>query len=147
MKNNIATLIVIVMLAVFALPAKAQFNQYHGAVAPQASFQSTSAMRGSGSAYRSNPVVSSYGTAVYTPSTGTYRARKADLNGDGFDDETGEPVNPNPWGDQIVDNTDPNGPGQPIGDALLPLMLCALAYLIFRTRKRAKGERANGLPE
>ena len=144
MKNNIATLIVIVMLAVFALPAKAQFNQYHGAVAPQASFQSTSTMRGSGSAYRSNPVVSSYGTAVYTPSTGTYRARKADLDGDGYDDETGEPA-VNPWGDQTVNNTDPNGPGQPIGDAVLPLMLCALAYLIVRaTRKRAKGERANG---
>lgn len=140
MKQNLAIIAIIVVAAVMALPAAAQqFKTFGGAVAPQASFQSTSTMRGSGSAYRSNPVVSSYGTAVYTPSTGTYRARKADLDGDGYDDETGEPA-VNPWGDQTVNNTDPNGPGQPIGDAMLPLMLCALAYLIVRaTRKRAKG--------
>lgn len=136
MKNNIATLIVIVMLAVFALPAKAQFNQYHGAVAPQASFQSTSTMVRTGSAYSSNPMLNSNGTAVYNGAAyGPHKAKK-----DGYGD--------NPWGtgESEQSGTDHNmqDPGQPIGDAVLPLMLCALAYLIFRARKRAKGERANG---
>ncbi len=124
MKNNIATLIVIVMLAVFALPAKAQqFNTFGGAVAPQASFQSTSTMQGSGSAYSSNPMINSDGTASYEGAS--YSPAQA-------------PSGPNKakqgWTIE----------GTPIGDAVLPLMLCALAYLIFRTRKRAKGERANG---
>lgn len=129
MKNNIATLIVIVMLAVFALPAKAQFNQYHGAVAPQASFQSTSTMVGTGSAYSSNPMLNSNGTAVYNGTS--YGPHKAKMEDDPFGGET------------INDVTKPTQPGTPIGDAVLPLMLCALAYLIFRTRKRAKDERAN----
>lgn len=125
MKNNIATLIVIVMLAVFALPAKAQqFNTFGGAVAPQASFQSTSTMQGSGSAYSSNPMINSDGTASYEGAS--YSPAQA-------------PSGPNKakqgWTIE----------GTPIGDALLPLMLCALAYLIVRaTRKRAKDERANG---
>lgn len=125
MKNNIATLIVIVMLAVFALPAKAQqFNTFGGAVAPQASFQSTSTMQGSGSAYSSNPMINSDGTASYEGAS--YSPAQA-------------PSGPNKakqgWTIE----------GTPLGDAVLPLMLCALAYLIVRaTRKRAKGERANG---
>ncbi len=126
MKNNIATLIVIVMLAVFALPAKAQqFNTFGGAVAPQASFQSTSTMQGSGSAYSSNPMINSDGTASYEGAS--YSPAQA-------------PSGPNKakqgWTIE----------GTPIGDAVLPLMLCALAYLIVRaTRKRAKGERVTGI--
>ena len=121
MKNNIATLIVIVMLAVFALPAKAQqFNTFNRAVAPQASFQSTSTMVGTGSAYSSNPMLNSDGTATYngavasTPSDGPYKAKKA--------------IDPSE--DAWV----------PIGDAVLPLMLCVCAYLIYmyyRRRRRA----------
>ena len=123
MKNNIATLIVIVMLAVFALPAKAQqFNQYHGAVAPQASFQSTSTMVGTGSSYSSNPMLNDDGTATYNGAS--YSPAEA-------------PSGPKKVGGHAQEGT-------PIGDAVLPLMLCALAYLIFRTRKRAKGEKANG---
>ena len=130
MKNNIATLIVIVMLAVFALPAKAQqFNTFGGAVAPQASFQSTSTMRGSGSAYSSNPMINTNGTAVYNGAAASYGPHRAKK-----DDDEDEPA-------VIVT---PEGK-QPLGDAVLPLMLCALAYLIVRaTRKRAKGERTNG---
>jgi hypothetical protein len=122
MKNNIATLIVIVMLAVFALPAKAQqFNTFGGAVAPQASFQSTSTMVGTGSAYSSNPMLNDDGTATYNGAS--YSPAEA-------------PSGPKKVGGHAQEGT-------PIGDAVLPLMLCALAYLIFRARKRAKGERAN----
>ena len=128
MKNNIATLIVIVMLAVFALPAKAQFNQYHGAVAPQASFQSTSTMVGTGSAYSSNPMLNDDGTASYNGAS--YGPHRAKMDGPGVPTTPGQGSKENQF---------------PIGDAVLPLMLCALAYLIVcATRKRAKGERANG---
>ncbi len=128
MKNNIATLIVIVMLAVFALPAKAQqFNTFNGAVAPQASFQSTSTMRGTGSAYSSNPMLNDDGTASYNGAS--YGPHRAKMDGPGVPTTPGQGSEENQF---------------PIGDALLPLMLCALAYLIFRARKRAKGERANG---
>ena len=134
MKQNLAIIAIIVVAAVMALPAAAQqFNSFGGAVAPQASFQSTSTMRGSGSSYSSNPMISSYGTAVYNGAAASYgpHRMKKDEGDELFEDE------------EIQDNL--KEPGQPIGDAVLPLMLCALAYLIVRaTRKRAKGERANG---
>ena len=135
MKQNLAIIAIIVVAAVMALPAAAQqFNTFGGAVAPQASFQSTSTMRGSGSSYSSNPMINRNGTAVYNgaaASYGPHRMKKDD--GDPFAED-----------DDINQTTqNPQQPGTPIGDAVLPLMLCALAYLIFRTRKRAKGERAN----
>lgn len=114
MKNNIATLIVIVMLAVFALPAKAQFNQYHGAVAPQASFQSTSTMVGTGSSYSSYPMLNDDGTATYNGAS--YSPAEA-------------PSGPKKVGGHAQE-------GMPIGDAVLPLTLFAGAYLIMRAARR-----------
>ena len=128
MKQNLAIIAIIVVAAVIALPAAAQqFNTFGGAVAPQASFQSTSTMVGTGSAYSSNPMLNSDGTATYNGAvaSGPNKAKK-----DGI------------WDSGTLPDKPYDGP---IGDAVLPLMLCALAYLIVRaTRKRAKGERANG---
>ena len=124
MKQNLAIIAIIVVAAVMALPAAAQqFNTFGGAVAPQASFQSTSTMRGTGSSYSSNPMINSNGTAVYNgaAASGPNRAKKDD-----------------PFGGQDISGTgNPQQPGTPIGDAVLPLMLCVCAYLIVRaTRKR-----------
>ena len=135
---------VIGLLLWMALPTTAQPQTFNGATAPQATFQSTNTMMGSGSRYASQPRLSTRGQAIYstmgTPS-GPRRAKKADLDGDGFDDETGAPVNPNPWGtgegQQTVDNTDPNSPGTPIGDAVLPLtLMCMLAAGVVYLRRR-----------
>ena len=42
-------------------------------------------------------------------------------------------------GETAGDVTNPLEPGTPIGDAMWPLMVCALAYLIIRVgRKRAR---------
>lgn len=98
-------------------------------MAQQLEWQSTSSMQTSGSAY--TPQVTAVGaTEVSSMATTTesYSPAKAPGMRKGFD---------------IGGDTQP-GPS-PIGDALIPLMLCACAYFIIRARKRAnKGERANG---
>ena len=86
-------------------------------------FRSTSAMQGSGSVYSANPTVSADGSA-YSPIS-------SDMPNRGLRKTGTLPNEPDEKDDQ--DNT-------PIGDAVLPLMLMALAYLgmrVFRARKRA----------
>lgn len=108
----------IMVVALMALPAMAQ------------EWQSTSAMQGSGSAYSAQvtavgaPEVTYMATTTTsTPNNGPRRAKK---------DEN------DPWGtNQQDDNQDE---GYPIGDAVLPLLLLACAYLgmrVFLKRKRA----------
>ena len=109
--------------------------------APSMDFHSTSVLPASGSAYTATPMIGENGAAA-TPS---YAApgrighiRKLDANGNGIeDDEEGgeEPGNAGTPG-QTVDPKDQ----LPLGDAVWPLMLMALAYLgvrVFRARKRA----------
>ena len=108
----------IMVVALVALPAMAQ------------DWQSTSTMQGSGSAYSSQ--VTAVGAVTVTDmatttssSSGPRRAKKGD------DDD--------PWGT----NTDPgitNDDSTPVGDAVLPLLLLACAYLgmrVFLNRKHA----------
>jgi len=95
-------------------------------------FRSTSAMQTSGSAYSANPTLEGNGTASYGGSVNPKNRglRKADNNHDGYDDETGLPVTSGTGGSQ-----------QPIGDAVLPLLLFACAYLgwsLFFRRRRAE---------
>lgn len=95
-----------------------------GASAPSATFQSTSSMPGSGSEYSSNPTLNADGTAAYqgeanSSSKTNYqprRAKKGDENNPGITEE---------------DN--------PIGDAVLPLLLMSLAFgmFIYFRRKRS----------
>ena len=127
MKRNI---MMIVMAVALALPAVAVDYGYKSqyAVMPPASFQSTSTMAGSGSAYTSNPILGNDGTATYENSSGPNRrgAKK-----DGPDIEIVVPP--------IVYIPDPEAL-VPIGDAALPLLLLACAYLcgrVFLKRKRA----------
>ena len=95
-------------------------------------FRSTSAMQTSGSVYSANPTLEGNGTASYGGSVNPKNRglRKADNNHDGYDDETGLPVTSGTGGSQ-----------QPLGDAVLPLLLFACAYLgwsLFFRRRRAE---------
>lgn len=127
MKRNI---VMIVMAAALALPTMAvEFGAaYPYGTAPQVSFQSTSTMSGSGSAYSSNPTLGDDGTATYGGSSspsGPRRAKRED----------------NPFGDQTIEGTgNPQEPGTPIGDAALPLMLLACAYLIMRVARKMRSK-------
>ena len=101
-------------------PSANMTQHYDGyqAAAPAAAFQSTSTLAGSGSAYSAMPMLGSDGTATY----------------DGAE-APGAPSGPRRVGPPTPED-DPT----PVGDAALPLMLLALAYLIWcaaRRRSRA----------
>lgn len=94
-----------------------------GASAPSATFQSTSSMSGSGSEYSSNPTLNADGTAAYqgeanSSSKTNHQPRRAKK------DET------NP---EITDGDNP------IGDAVIPLLLLVLAYAGYKVRVRREG--------
>ena len=125
MKRNIS---IIVMVAAFALPTMAQPFGNQPVTQPTAVFQSTSVMQGSGSAYSANPILNSDGTAAYSGSSSSTVSgpRRAKMD---------DPAPSNPFGGQTIGNVgNPNEPGTPIGDALIPLMLFACAYFIWRRR-------------
>lgn len=116
-------------VALMALPIMAQSFRTTQAEQPNAAFHSTSVMVGSGSQYSANPMLNADGTASYngaaasTPSS-PYRAKK-------------EGTTPNP-GDPSAGDQD-NTP-TPIGDAVLPLMLCAAVFcgfIAFRRKRSA----------
>ena len=116
-------MMILMAVALIALPTMAQ----------QKEWQSTSAMQTSGSNY--TPQVNAIGAEgayqmATTTTTNTYspgRAHRAKKEGE-----------ENPWG-QNQDGGDKDQ-GSPIGDAMLPLMLCALAFggvIAFRRRREA----------
>jgi len=105
-------------------------QQAFGASAPSAAFQSTSTMSGSGSTYSANPELNADGSATYegasyAPAKSIRRPGGVRKDGDGDEDES------NP-GKTNYDN--------PLGDAVLPLMLLLCAYAGYkkvRARKEA----------
>lgn len=106
---------IIVAMALYALPTTAQ------------DWKSTSTLRGAGS--NLTPQVTavgaySVGEMATTTASGPRKAKQEDAE--------------SLWGGQTVGETvsDPTQPGSPLGDAVLPLMLCAGAYLIIRARRR-----------
>ena len=112
----------ILAAALVALPALAQTFGANQAEQPNAAFQSTSTMTGSGSSYSANPTLNADGTASYngetsSPSKGPSKAKKWD-------------------GDELPDY--PND--GPLGDVLLPLLFMSLAFCgyIYLRRKRSE---------
>lgn len=111
-------------VALLALPATAQnFGTPAAAVGeqkvPNAAFQSTSAMTGSGSQYSANPTLNENGTATYEGAS--YSPAKAPAVGP---KKVG--------GGQTLEG--------PLGDAVLPLMLCAAVFcgfIAFRRKRSA----------
>lgn len=107
----------ILAAALMVLPALAQTFGANPTEQPNAAFQSTSTMTGSGSSYSANPTLNADGTATYenaTPSnmstgSGPRRTRPTDHG------------------------------NQPIGDAVLPLLLMAFAFgmFVYFRRKRS----------
>ena len=95
-----------------SMPAIAQLSSDpFAATAPTTTFQSTSALVGSGSDYSSNPTIGDDGTATQpntAPQSRTLRPRRNDE-----------------WDDDNIETPEDN----PIGDALLPLMLLLLGYM------------------
>ena len=114
-------------VALMALPALAQTFGTQQVEQPNAAFQSTSTMMGSGSTYSANPTLNNDGTATYNGAAASSGPRRGKM-------ETG-------GSGQLEDETiggDPNGPGNPIGDAVLPLMLCAFAFCAITYLRRKK---------
>ena len=119
------------LLLWMALPTTAQPQTFNGATAPQATFQSTNTMMGSGSRYASQPRLSANGQAVYSSMSSTSSGpRRAKMDED------------NPFGDDDDINKttqNPQQPGTPIGDAVWPLtLMCLLAAgVVYLHRRRA----------
>ena len=118
-------LLMILAGALIALPATAQTFGAQQAEQPNAVFQSTSTMTGSGSTYSANPTLNTDGTAAYNgaaASSGPHRAKKED---------------PDPFSGGTV-SEDPIDTS-PLGDALLPLLLMSLAFCgyLYLRRKRS----------
>lgn len=111
-------IMMILMVAAFALPTMAQ--TFGNQDQPNVQFQSTSTLQGSGSTYSANPSLNADGTAA-SPAKAPAGPAKA----------MGLPGMPSTEGDQ--GNT-------PVGDAVLPLMLMALAFggVIYLRRRKAR---------
>ena len=110
-------MMILVMVAAIVLPTVAKIEQMEQ---PNMQFQSTSTMQASGSTLASQPMLNEDGTA-YNPSQAPAQSGPR---------KTGAlPGNP---GHSGSDNT-------PIGDAMIPLTLMALAFagVIYMRRKRA----------
>ena len=99
-----------------ALPTMAQTFGTQKKEQPNAVFQSTSALQGSGSQYSATPMLGADGTAtldgaVSTPAQAPSGPRRTISNPDDSEEN-------------------------PIGDAVLPLLLLACAFLFWRARRR-----------
>ena len=113
---------IIMAVALVALPTMAQSFSQEDQL--QTQFQSTSTLQGSGSVYSANPSLNADGTA-YNPAEASTQAQS--------------PAQA-PSGPRRVGPVKTEGDPTPLDDAVLPLMLMALAYLgmrVFRARKRA----------
>lgn len=107
-------IMIIMVVALAALPTMAQ------------DWQSTSSMQGSGSAYSAQ--VTAVGAAEVTDMATTTDGSNSSAPSKRKGKRDFEPVIETEEGDE----------GSPVGDAVLPLLLLACAYLGFRaTRKRA----------
>lgn len=99
-------------------------------VAPTTVFQSTSTLTGSGSALSATPMLNADGT-VSAPARIPGGPRRIDANGNGVDDDE-EGLDPP---DDKEEDENPN----PLGDAVLPLLLMSLTFCgyLYLRRKRS----------
>lgn len=135
MKRNTLSILLIVLLALGAMQASAvdYRNSYRGiqnsdyraqtisVTAPAATFQSTSAY--ASPEWAENPMLNSDGTI----NEGAYMSGRNNAPG-------GPRRIVNPDGDDEDDKEN----GSPLGDALIPLMLCMCAYAIYEVSRRRK---------
>ncbi len=115
MKDMKYRVIILAMVAAFSLPAIAQLSSDpFAATAPTTTFQSTSALAGSGSDYSSNPTIGDDGTAAQPNAEAAQAPMARKISGR----------------HNLIETPEDN----PIGDALLPLMLLAVGYMAVRRR-------------
>lgn len=112
-----------------ALPTMAQTFGTKYAEKPSVVFQSTSTMMGSGSTYSANPTLNTDGTAYYNGAAAS-GPRRVKMDGTTPTPNPGDPES----GEQ--DNTEPG----PVGDAVLPLLLMALAFcgVVYMRKRKAQ---------
>ena len=106
-----------------SMPAMAQWGNDNqvGASAPSTTFQSTSTMSGSNSAYASNPNIDNDGMAAAPSNRRTIGVRR--------NDDINNPT------------VDPEDEGnEPIGDAIFPLLMAAGAFLLMKVLRRRRAE-------
>lgn len=115
-------ILMFVWVALMALPALAQTFGTQQAEQPNAVFQSTSTMMGSGSTYSANPTLNSDGTASYNGAAAS-GPRKAKKDVDFEGEKPNSPQDPSP-----------------LGDAVLPLLLMSLAFGMFVYFRRKRSE-------
>ena len=107
--KKVMMIMVLSVLMACLVPAYAQ---------PTQQWQSTSTMRGAGSTY--TPQVTAVGaTTIYSTTTTT--ANYSPVQQPGGPNRIGPPT--------------PDGPGVPIGDALIPLTLLLIAYAVYRVAR------------
>ena len=120
MRRKILLLCFVVAISVHTMAHRSSAYSPFGGIAapPQTAFRSTSAMAYSNSLYASNPLLDEYGTAVSPVVSHMPSVRK----------DTDVP---------IIDIPDDDDEWLPVGDAVIPLLLLALAYAvrIKRTKK------------
>ena len=116
--KKIILIMTVALVAAVVLPTKAQS---FGAEQPNATFQSTSTMTGSGSTYSSNPTLNEDGTAAYSgvPSG----PRKAKKDGAGTPSTPGQGQQENQF---------------PLGDAMWPLLAMLAVYCAARVYRRRR---------
>lgn len=149
MKRYIVCIIVVLIACVAQVNAVNYKGTYRGrsqqpaymapATVPVVTFQSTSSMpvmMSTESILNADGTVNAgaYGVGQSYSSGRPGHIRKADSDGDGFDDDTGLPV-------ESIDNPtiDPNDPGNvPLGDGLWVLLLLAGAYVVVRRIKETR---------
>ena len=123
-------IMMIMGVALMALPIMAQRFGTTQAEQPNTVFHSTSTMQGSGSAYSANPELNADGSATYEGASYTPAKSPKRPGGIRKDGPTPNPGDPSE-GEQ--DNTP-----TPLGDAVLPLMLIACAYVCVRSFKKKR---------
>lgn len=120
MKNRVKKIMVLAMVAVITLPAMAQWSaeEQERTTAPSTSFQSTSTMQSSGSAYSTTPTLNADGTATY--------------------EAAGAPEQVRSSGPRKVIPPTPSGDPTPVGDGAWALIVMAGAYAALRIRRKAQ---------
>lgn len=129
MKKNLRKISLVVTAALMALTVTAQTYQ-HSTIgqdkAQSTSFQSTGNMPASGSSYSANPAINANGQAVF----GGGESQAAGPRRVKMDATPGTPTTPGAGGEQF-----------PIGDAMLPMALFAMAFAMVIA---IKGRMAKG---
>lgn len=118
MKKMISIWFMLMLFSVLNLSAQA-LAQF-----PQPAMRSTAALSPSGSTLPQAAI-----SGVSTTYSNPHSPRRAKMDENPFGD------------DNISGTTNPQEPGTPLGDAIFPLLLCAMLYILYRHKKTTRPAR------